>query len=708
MKEFVLSGAGFGNRKIDYAAELNDEQREPVLHGDGATLVLAGAGSGKTRVITYRVAWLLEQGVPPDRILLLTFTNKAAREMVSRVEALLGVYPHGLWAGTFHSIANRILRMYGSREGYASNFSILDEEDAGDLIKLCIKHLKIETSGKRFPSPNVVKGIVSYRRNAAMTMEDVLARKHPHLLPQLVDIERVADMYERQKAEQQAMDFDDLLTVLLRLLNNHPDIRQKLSEQFAYILVDEFQDTNVIQADIVHALATAHGNILAVGDDAQSIYSFRAAEIRNILDFPRRYADAKVFRLVTNYRSTPQILSVANSVIAHNENQFAKELVAAVKDGELPSLVPANSASQEAQFVVEQICTLLDEGAKPSSIAVLFRAAFHSQQVEFELMKRGIPYEYRGGMKFFERAHVKDALAHLRVMHNIKDLMAWNRALMIQPGLGLTTANKIAMTLGQSASIDEAAVSTPVNAAKARQGWEGTQRILKVMLAARPSVADMLRAFAGSDDYHAYLENEYPNWRDRLEDLEQLGVFAEQYEDVGGFLDAVSLTADFGARLDDPAKPEDESEGDALVLSTIHQAKGLEWNTVFLVNLSEGGFPSARAMDEEGGLEEERRLFYVAATRARKKLFLTYPITAGYEHVELRQPSTFLTEIPKHEVEEIRLRYGGNWAMQSQEPVRRPFASSWDDAEPTIVLDDDGERIQKPTPSSFLRNIDDL
>lgn len=707
MKEFVLSGAGFGNRKIDYTVELNDEQRPPVLNGDGATLVLAGAGSGKTRVITYRVAWLLEQGVPPDRILLLTFTNKAAREMVSRVEALLGVYPHGLWAGTFHSIANRILRMYGSREGYASNFSILDEEDAGDLIKLCLKRLKIETSGKRFPSTSVLKGIISYRRNAAISMEDVLTRKHPHLLPQLADIGRVAEMYEQQKAEQQAMDFDDLLTILLRLLNNHPDVRQKLSEQFAYILVDEFQDTNVIQADIVHALAGAHGNILAVGDDAQSIYSFRAAEIRNILDFPRRYSDAKVFRLVTNYRSTPQILLVANSVIAHNENQFAKELIAAVKDGELPALVPANSASQEAQFVVEQICTLLDAGAKPSSIAVLFRAAFHSQQVEFELMKRGIAYEYRGGMKFFERAHVKDGLAHLRLINNVKDLMAWNRALTLQPGLGLTTANKIAMVLAQAANIDEAANSAPVTAAKAKSGWEGTQRIVKGMLASRPSVADMLRAFAGNEDYHAYLENEYPNWRDRLEDLEQLGVFAEQYDDLGSFLDAVSLTADFGAQLNDPTKPEEEAEGDALVLSTIHQAKGLEWDTVFIVNLSEGGFPSARALDEEGGLEEERRLFYVASTRARKKLFLTYPITAGYEHVELRQPSTFLTEIPKHELEEIRLRYGGNWGMETQEPVRRSFAL-WDQDEPTIVLNDEGETIQKPAPSSFLRDVDDL
>ncbi len=707
----MLSGAGFGKREIDYAAELNDEQRAPVQEGDGAALVLAGAGSGKTRVITYRVAWLLDHGVPPDRILLLTFTNKAAREMVQRVENLLGVYPHGLWAGTFHSIANRLLRMYGKREGFGSNFSILDEEDANDLVKICVKHLKIDTGNKRFPGASVLKSIISYRRNAAITIEAVLERKHPHFLPLAADIGRVADMYEQQKLEQQAMDFDDLLTILLRLLNNHPDIRQKLADQFAYVLVDEFQDTNVIQADIVHALASVHGNILAVGDDAQSIYSFRAAEIKNILSFPQRYPNAKMFRLLTNYRSTPQILSVANSVIANNENQFAKELVAAVADGELPSLVPANSASQEAQFVVEQINALLDSDIPMSSIAVLFRAAFHSQQIEFELMKRGIPYEYRGGMKFFERAHVKDALAHLRVMQNVKDLMAWNRALTLQPGLGLTTANKIATTLAQSLSIDEAVMSTPVSAPKMRAGWEGTQRILRAMLEARPSIADMLRAFAGGDDYRAYLENEYPNWRDRLEDVEQLAVFAEQYDDLSAFLDAVSLTADFGGRLEDPTRQREESKTDAVILSTIHQAKGLEWDTVFIINLSEGGFPSGRAMDEEGGMEEERRLFYVAATRARRKLFLTYPITAGYEHVELRQPSTFLAEIPRNDVEEIRLRYApANGGMLSGSPYRAsrtPFSSdSWE--EPMIVLNEDGEQTQKPMPSSFLRNIDEL
>lgn len=425
-----------------------------------------------------------------------------------RVEALLGTYPHGLWSGTFHSIASRMLRMYGSREGYGSNFTILDEEDAGDLVKLCIKTLKIDAKGKRFPNTNVLKSIVSYARNANIPIREVLEKKHASFLPYEDEIVRVAEMYASQKREHNAMDFDDLLTVLLHLLQNNPDIKQKLSEQFAYIFVDEFQDTNIIQAEIVHELSSVHGNILAVGDDAQSIYSFRAAEIRNMLDFPRRYPNAQMFRLVMNYRSTPQILAVANAVIAYNENQFEKQLMAAVPDGELPLVVPANSASQEGQYVVEQIMQLLTDGMEPKNIAVLFRAAFHSQQVEFELMKKGIAYEYRGGMKFFERAHIKDAVAHLRVMTNHRDVMAWTRCLLMQPGVGPATANTVAVAVATAESLDVALATASVRGIKAQRGWESVQKIF-VELRRAANVADAIRALAASDEYTVYLESEY-------------------------------------------------------------------------------------------------------------------------------------------------------------------------------------------------------
>ncbi|MCR4312135.1 MAG: ATP-dependent helicase, partial [Candidatus Uhrbacteria bacterium] len=391
MKEFVLEGGAVPNVKIDYEGELNAEQLPVVQHGDGPTLVLAGAGSGKTRTITYRVAWLLEHGVAPDRIMLLTFTNKAAKEMIVRIEALLKSYPHGVWAGTFHSVANRLLRKYGKSTGYGHNFTILDEEDANDLMKLCIKELKIDTKAKRFPSPGVMRGIRSYCVNSRRPLAEVIEERHEHFLPLQGEIEAVIARFAAAKLEQQSMDFDDLLVVLLELLQNNAEVRASLAQQFEYVLVDEFQDTNVIQADIVDALSSVHRNVLVVGDDAQSIYSFRAAQIKNILEFPTRYPGAKMFRLVTNYRSTPEILDVANAVIANNADQFKKDLVAVVKHGEKPYLVPAADGPQEAQYVVEQILEL-NEGMPLRQMAVLFRAAFHSQALEFELMKRGILY----------------------------------------------------------------------------------------------------------------------------------------------------------------------------------------------------------------------------------------------------------------------------------------------------------------------------
>ncbi len=720
MKEFFLSGASSQPLHIDYRAELNDEQFQVVTEGDGPCLVLAGAGSGKTRAVTYRVAWLLEHGVPADRILLLTFTNKAAKEMVVRAETLLKSYPQGLWAGTFHSVANRLLRMYGDRTPFGRNFSILDEDDATDLMKLCIKERKVKITGERFPSANVMKNIMSYSVNARLPITEIIEDRHPALMAYIADILEIAKKYAAEKERQQTMDFDDLLVKLLELLKNDNDLREQLATKFAYILVDEFQDTNIIQAELVDLLSSVHRNLLVVGDDAQSIYSFRAAEIKNILDFPEHYEGAKTFRLLTNYRSTPEILAVANAVIKNNKEQFKKDLEAVVKSGDLPLLVPAADERQEAQYVTEQILELIEGGTKLKQIAVLFRAAFHSQALEFELMKRNIPYEYRGGMKFFERAHIKDAIAHLRLTRNVKDGMAWIRALQLQPGFGLATASKAASFFGELSDIGAALSSTPPFSPKVMMGWKKTADILATMMAGY-SPAEMLRNFAGSDGYNEYLSAEYPNVRERREDLEQFSVFAEQYQEIGPFLDAIALTGDFGVRVDDPASvgadatvgPYDSTD-DKLILSTIHQAKGLEWDSVFIIHLAEGSFPHQRSYGEEGGMAEERRLFYVAATRARRRLYFTYPVTSGYEHIEIRQPSQFVKEIPRDAVEEVRLRTSTpSWAQNSygrgdyNKPYNRQVTQDFDD-EPTIVLDNHGERISKPMPGSFLRNIDDL
>jgi DNA helicase-2/ATP-dependent DNA helicase PcrA len=712
MKEFVLTGDTGRELNIDYRAELNDEQYEVVANGDGPCLVLAGAGSGKTRAVTYRVAWLLEHGVPPDRILLLTFTNKAAKEMVVRTESLLKFYPQGLWAGTFHSVANRLLRMYGDRTPFGRNFSILDDDDAGDLMKLCIKERKVKITGDRFPSANVLKNLASYAVNARRPIAELIEERHPQLIVYTNDILEIIKKYAAEKERQKTMDFDDLLVKLLELLKTDDDLRRSLGNKFAYVLVDEFQDTNVIQAELVDLLSSEHRNLLVVGDDAQSIYSFRAAQIKNILDFPSHYENARTFRLLTNYRSTPEILAVANAVIKNNADQFKKDLTAVVRNGELPLLVPAADERQEAQYVTEQILELIEGNTKLKEIAVLFRAAFHSQALEFELMKRNIPYEYRGGLKFFERAHIKDAVAHLRLVRNVKDGMAWMRVLQLQPGFGLATAGKAATYFGEFSDIGAALSSIPPFSPKVQIGWRKTAEILSAMLAGfTPS--EMLRNFAGSEGYNEYLTSEYPNARERREDLEQFALFSEQYSEIGPFLDAIALTGDFGVRVDDPEqKKEEEVSEDRLILSTIHQAKGLEWDNVFIIHLAEGSFPHQRAYGEEGGMAEERRLFYVAATRARRRLYFTYPITSGYEHVEIRQPSQFVKEIPRDAVEEVRLRTSlPSWAQTSygRPTYNKPRTTNNDfDDEPTIVLDDNGDRISKPMPGSFLRNIDDL
>lgn len=692
MKEFVLTGTK-GDRKLNLEADLNEEQREVVLEGDGPCLVLAGAGSGKTRTITYRVAYLLEQGVAPQNILLLTFTNKASSEMISRVEGLCGSYPTGLWAGTFHSIANRLLRQFAPLLGYTSDFTILDREDSEALVKTCVKDAHVDTKTTRFPSPSVVLSLISYARNANIPFADAVERKQSHfdaILPTLQDINR---RYHEKKREGNTMDFDDLLLKFLELLETHPDVEARLAEQFQYLLVDEFQDTNVVQASIVKRLANHHRNVLVVGDDAQSIYSFRAADIQNILRFPEWFPNTKMFRLTKNYRSTPEILSLANASITHNVEQYQKELEAVSDSFECPSLVPAQNTFQEAQYIAEQVLALQEEGVLLKEMAVLFRSAFHSQQLELELVKRDIPYEYRGGMRFFERAHIKDVVAYLRLFANVRDEIAWMRALGHQPGVGLVTAGKIYEVVKDAVSLQEAVLRDPSVPKRGLVGWHGFVRIVKPFLSStHPS--EIIRGVASSD-YRDYLKNQYSDDSDRLEDIEQFALFAETYTDVATFLAEVTLRDEYGVAREGG----EEENHDKMVLSTIHQAKGLEWDSVFVMRLAEGSFPHKRSLEEVGAMEEERRLFYVATTRARRRLFLTYPLESGYETLVLNQPSTFLQEVPRRLVEEVRLKRASPPSVASS----TRWKDDWE--EPTIVLDRDGEQLKKSKPSSFLKDV---
>lgn len=645
--------------KVDYRKELNAEQFAVVEQGEGPCLVLAGAGSGKTRTIVYRVAYLLEQGVDPSQILLVTFTNKAAKEMMVRIESLLGQYPKGIWGGTFHSVANRLLRKYGTAIGFNPNFTILDQDDSRDLISACVKSLHIDTKKIRFPSNGVIQGLISLCSNTGMEMADVVEMSKPEFVRVQVDLEKVFRLYRERKERNNAMDFDDLLVQLRRLLRDHPQIKEKLAGQFKYVLVDEYQDTNHLQDDIVRQLSSFHNNLLVVGDDAQSIYSFRGADITNILDFPKRYSNAKTFKLETNYRSTQAVLDVANEIIKHNPDQFQKSLKH-VREGSIrPIIVPAATDDQEAEFITQRILDLCEEGVQLKDIAVLFRAAFHSQALELELTKRDIPYEYRGGVRFFDRAHIKDALAFLKVVGNPRDEIAFSRVLRLQVGIGDQTASNVfeevlARLPGDTSERHpfEEIFETYSPPARASSGWKNFRSLMTELIGSLQGSPEQMVKVILDSEYRDYLFAEFQDANDRVQDLEQLALFAGKYATLDQFLAEVTLQEDFGVI----GGAADNGDREKIVLSTIHQAKGLEWKAVFVMHLSDLYFPSPRSLGEERGIEEERRLFYVAVTRSEEHLYLTYPITTGFHgNVQMSRPSPFVQEIPHRLLETYHL-----------------------------------------------------
>lgn len=681
---------------IDFQKELNTEQLAVVLNGDGPCLVLAGAGSGKTRVITYRVAYLLEQGIAPDQILLVTFTNKAAREMTNRIVMLTGRKQGLPWAGTFHHIAFRLLKQYAPLIGYKNQFTILDSEDSVDLMKLCLKQEGIDRTERRFPSAKVMHSLVSYARNAEMSLEAVLEEKHPQWLSVSDVLGRIASAYAQRKREANAMDFDDLLDNLHRLLLKSENVRKKLAEQFLYILVDEYQDTNTKQASIVRLLASHHHNLLVVGDDAQSIYSFRAADVRNILSFEKEYANAKIFRLETNYRSTPEILQVANDIIANNKAQYRKELKSVLPPLVKPEVHAFADTAEEAAFIAERMLEHRDEGVPLQDMAVLFRAAFHSQALEVELAKRNIPYDYRGGVRFFERAHIKDVLAYLRIFYNLEDAIAWSRVLNLQAGIGPAGAEKVMNAIRSQPDPQILPTLGPLLSARGQIGWNDFLRIWHGMARGEDQTPASLITAILDSAYADYLEREYPDYRERREDIEQLARFAERQPDLQQFLAEASLQESFTARQAARTSPGDDDE--KVILSTIHQAKGLEWDTVFIMNLAAGQFPSDRSLRERQGLEEERRLFYVAVTRAKKQLYLSYPLVGSFDSM-LTGPSLFLEELNRELVDEHSLGGGGTNTVSDgiiYVAEDEPFS---DDSKPFD---------KKPWSKSFLKDVGDL
>ena len=660
-KKYVLKTPAFPAQfTIDYPKELNPSQLEVVMKADGPCLVLAGAGSGKTRTLIYRVSHLLEKGARPEEILLVTFTNKAAQEMRNRVELLLKTKAKGLWCGTFHHIGNRLLRMYGRSIGLSEDFGILDEEDSRDLVKACVKSLNIQAVGARFPRPGIVQSILSFSVNAKKSISEVVTGRYAYLGTFIREFEKIRALYNEKKRKTNNLDYDDLLVKWVELLQKSLKIHERLTRQFRHILVDEYQDTNRLQQELIYSLSSHHKQILVVGDDAQSIYSFRAADIKNILDFPGHYENTKIFKLETNYRSTKPILELANQSIKHNVHQFPKTLKSIKNEGTTPQFVKVRDNRQEAAFVAQRICELHEQGAEFSQIAVLFRARYQAADLEMELAKRGLSYVIRGGVRFFEQAHIKDVLAYLKIVLNPMDELSWIRALTLQPGIGAGYAEKI-FNLVEKEKGDPRPVALPSFGEnlppRVREGLSGFKKTFKSLIKEDlKDSPDVLIERVLDKGYNQYVLMNFENARDRLEDLKELVNFAHTYKHLKEFLADVTLRESFkGESILESGAP-DEPE-DELILSTIHQAKGLEWRAVFVIGLSEGQFPHAKSMESEEEIEEERRLFYVAVTRAKEELILVHPMTR-YDYNEgtvINHPSLFIEELPSHVVDDLEV-----------------------------------------------------
>ncbi len=667
---------------IDYAAELNEQQLAAVTAQPGPLLVIAGAGSGKTRTLTYRVAYLLENGIDPRNILLLTFTNKAARQMLDRVANLLPVDASGIWGGTFHSIGNRMLRRHGSALGYSSGFTILDREDQKDLINAVIASAGIDPKEIRFPKGDVLAEIFSFVVNTERPLEELLAEKFPYFLPLLEKISDVQGRYQKKKKATNSVDFDDLLEKTLSMLKQHEHIAEIYRRQFQFILVDEYQDTNKIQADLIDTLAHDHRNVMVVGDDAQSIYSWRGANFKNILEFPKRYPDAKVFKIEMNYRSVPEILEVANAAIAANVQQFHKHLSATRESNAVkPAVVALNDGAEQAQFVAQRILELRDEGVDLGEVAVLYRAHYHAIELQLELSRRGIPYQITSGVRFFEQAHIKDVTSFIRFVANPRDEVAFKRMVKLLPGIGNRSAENLWIAWENSlnpvaAVVDRGPENTPAPtgvsdpsynfgerflamhvSSKSKKSWAQLAHTLdEIAPAGQPNPPSEMITSVVEAIYDDYAKVNFTNYELRREDLDQLAVFSRQFKDVHEFLSQLALISN----VDAEAAPNQSADKEAVNLSTVHQAKGLEFHTVFVIWLTDGMFPSSRSLDTRDALEEERRLFYVATTRAKDELYLAYPqmrLNAGYGDV-FQRPSRFLKEIPNQLVEDWQVQRG--------------------------------------------------
>ena len=625
VKKYVLKKQETSSQyKINYDKELNPAQLEAVKSKEGAILVIAGAGSGKTKTLTYRVARLIESGVKPDSILLLTFTKKAADEMLNRAVMILDSRCEKVAGGTFHSFSNFILRKYSNYLELQNNFTIIDRADAEDVVNH-IRSKIIDKQEKRFPRKNTILDIYSKAINKNMSAQAVIESEYNQFAHCIDKINEISKEYIAYKRQNSLLDYDDLLLYLKTLLSSNEEIRKKLSNQYKYIMIDEYQDTNALQAEIIRLLASEHNNVMAVGDDSQSIYSFRGANFRNILDFPAIFPNTKIIKLEQNYRSSQNILALTNEIIKKAKEKYTKNLFSEIEFNEKPAIICTNDMQTEAEFVAQRVLELQEDDISLNDMAVLCRSVRMTYNLEIELAKRSIPYRKFGGLKFIETAHIKDVIAHLRFILNPNDIISLNRILLLLNGVGNQTAMRLLPMLTKP-----------------------DVQTLKPSL-----IVENLLAY-----YEPILMDKYDDYQKRLKDLEHFLYLSQQYSNLEDFLSDLALEPPDSS----VSEVEDGAVKDEyLTLSTIHSAKGLEWKVVFIIGAVDGRFPSVYSFNSEEELDEELRLMYVAATRAKSYLYITYPIDM-FDHATgmvLSKPSRFLDDIDSEILEK--------WSLELEE-----------------------------------------
>ena len=625
--------------KVNYEEDLNEAQLEAVKSKDGPILVIAGAGSGKTKTLTYRVARLIEDGIKPENILLLTFTKKAAAEMLSRATIVLDNRCEKVAGGTFHSFANIILRKYSKLLGLKNNFTIMDRADCEDVINHIVGQL-FPKKEKRFPKKSTLLDIYSKSINKVTPTKQIITDEFPqfaHCEDKIIEVHKAYVAYKR---ENSVLDYDDLLLYIKLLLENNDGLRKRLSNEYKYIMVDEYQDTNTLQADVIRLLASEHNNIMAVGDDAQSIYSFRGANYRNILDFPRLFENTKIIKLEQNYRSTQNILKLTNEIISKAKEKYTKNLFSNIVSPQVPALICAKDTQMEADFICQRILELLDEDISLSDICVLTRNARMSYNLEIELSKRAIPFQKFGGPKFMETAHIKDVVAHLRVILNPDDVISLTRILLLLKGVGASTVNNIMPII--KGDLKPNIKLLPSNKSQSLTPLFNTLGQLRDYSTTKKP-EEIVSAVINY--YRPILKDKYDDFSKREKDLDHFEYLSTQYSNLEDFISDLALEPP-DASVEGMYKK--NSDDEALTISTIHSAKGLEWDSVFIIGAVDGRFPSAYSFNSEEEMDEELRLMYVATTRAKNNLYITYPVDM-YDYsmnMVLSKPSRFLDGIP--------------------------------------------------------------